>query len=103
MNDKYDLTIEDIKPTREEIRRIINRKIKTNRAATKTVKGLEIDVPDAWVETLQGDAAILYDYGEVGWKVMWYNIHSEGPGEGDLVRSWISIKHERTIAKEKRR
>ena len=62
---------------------------------------MEIDVPDAWVEVLQNDAAILYDYGKVGWKVMWYQTHSEGPGEGDLIRSWISVRDRRHVAKER--
>ena len=100
--DDYELFIEDYKPTRQEIIKIINKKIKENRAETKTHKGLEIDVPDSWVETLSNDAAILYDYGAAGWKVMWYNIHSEGPGEGELIRTWISIRDKRHIAKEMR-
>jgi hypothetical protein len=99
MTDDYDLSIEDYKPTRKEIIQIINDTIKKGRAATKTAKGLEIDVPDSWVEVLQNDAAILYDYGEVGWKVMWYQKHSDGPGEGDLIRSWISIRDKRHVAK----
>ena len=101
MVDDYDLLIEDYKPTRKEIIKIINNAIKSDRAATKTSKGLEIDVPDAWVEVLQNDAAILYDYGKVGWKVMWYQTHSEGPGEGDLIRSWISVRDRRHVAKER--
>ena len=101
MVDDYDLLIEDYKPTRKEIIKIINKAIKSDRTATKTLKGLEIDVPDAWVEVLQNDAAILYDYGKVGWKVMWYQTHSEGPGEGDLIRSWISVRDRRHVAKER--
>ncbi len=69
MIDDYELLIEDYKPTRKEIIKIINNAIKADRAATKTTKGLEIEVPDSWVEVLQNDAAILYDYGKVGWKV----------------------------------
>jgi len=99
--DDYELLIEDYKPTRKEIIKIINNAIKADRAATKTTKGLEIEVPDSWVEVLQNDAAILYDYGKVGWKVMWYQTHSDGPGEGDLIRSWISVRDRRHVAKER--
>jgi len=100
--DDYELLIEDYKPNRKEIIKKLNEAIKSDRAATKTAKGLEIEVPDSWVDVLQNDAAILYDYGKVGWKVMWYQIHSEGPGEGDLIRSWISVKDKRHVAKEMR-
>jgi hypothetical protein len=99
--DDYDLLIEDYKPNRKEIIKIINNAIKSDRAATKTPKGLEIEVPDSWVDVLQNDAAILYDYGKVGWKVMWYQKHTDGPGEGDLIRSWISIRDKRHVAKER--
>ena len=102
MIDDYELLIEDYKPSRKEIIKKLNEAIKSDRPATKTAKGLEIEVPDSWVDVLQNDAAILYDYGKVGWKVMWYQIHTEGPGEGDLVRSWLSIKDKRHIAKEMR-
>ena len=98
MIDDYELLIEDYEPNRKEIIKKLNDAIKNDRMATKTIKGLEIDVPDSWVEVLQNDAAILYDY---GWKVMWYQIHSEGPGEGDLVRSWISIRDKSTVPKER--
>ena len=101
MIDDYDLLIEDYKPNRKEIIKILNDAIKADRAATKTAKGLEIEVPDSWVEVLQNDAAILYDYGKVGWKVMWYQKHSDGPGEGDLICSWISIRDKRHVAKER--
>ena len=101
MTDDYDVFIEDYKPSRKEIIQIINDTSKSDRPATRTAKGLEIDVPDSWVEVLQNDAAILYDYGKVGWKVMWYQKHSDGPGEGDLIRSWISIRDKRHVAKER--
>ena len=101
MTDDYEVLIEDYKPSRKEIIKIINDTIKSDRPATRTAKGLEIDVPDSWVEVLQNDAAILYDYGKVGWKVMWYQKHSDGPGEGDLIRSWISIRDKRHVAKER--
>jgi len=111
MSDEYDVLIDDLfmddskppsKPTAQDIRQAINKEIRLNRAATKTVKGLEIDVPDSWVDVLQNNAAILYDYGPAGWKVMWYQKHSEGPGEGELIRSWISIRDKRHVAKEMR-
>jgi hypothetical protein len=95
----YEVIIDDFKPSRQEIIKTINKKIKENRADTKTAKGLEIDVPDSWVETLQNDAAILYDYGDHGWKVMWYTTHSNA-GKGDLVRSWISIRDKRHLSKD---
>tara|TARA_R110002124_G_scaffold185894_1_gene353421 strand:+ start:506 stop:808 length:303 start_codon:yes stop_codon:yes gene_type:complete len=100
MEDDYDLFIDDYKPTKADIIKKINDAIKNGRAATKTPPGLELDVPPEWVDILQNDAAILYDYGEVGWKIMWYNIHSDGPGDGDLIRSWISIRDKRHVAKD---
>ena len=51
------------------------------------------------VTILQNDAAILYDYEAVGWKVMWYTTHSNA-GKGDLTRSWISIRDKRHVAKD---
>lgn len=102
--DEYEALVEDLKPTRTEIRKAINKEIKDNPAATRTVKGLEIDVlaRPGWAEVLVKDAAILYDYGKYGWKVMWYQIHSQGPGEGDLLRSWISIRDLKYMSKENR-
>tara|TARA_R110000824_G_scaffold32427_2_gene104755 strand:- start:130 stop:447 length:318 start_codon:yes stop_codon:yes gene_type:complete len=104
--DDYDVYIDDLfvenhKPTGSEVRKIINEAIKKDRAATKTIKGLEIDVKDSWKDVLHADGSILYDYDEAGWKVMWYNIHSDGPGQGTLIRSWLSIRDTRHLAKEK--
>ena len=96
-----DLFIEEVKPTKAEIRRIINDSIKKNRAATKTSKGLEIDVKDSWREVLSSDGSILYDYKDYGWKIMWYNTHSDGPGRGTLIRSWLSIRDASHLKKER--
>jgi hypothetical protein len=96
-----DLFVEDLKPTKLEMRKIINEAIRNDRAATRTTKGLEIDVKDAWVDVLQSDGSILYDYQKMGWKIMWYNTHSDGPAQGTLIRSWLSIRDKRHIAKER--
>ena len=99
MEDDYDLFIEDYKPTKADIIREINDAIKNGGDATKTSQGLELDVPDEWVTILENNAAILYDYEAVGWKVMWYTTRSNA-GKGDLVRSWISIRDKRHVAKD---
>jgi len=99
--DDYELFISDYKPTKAEIRREINQKIKKNRQATKTPKGLEIEVSPEWEKILNNDAAILYDYEKHGWKIMWYNRHSDGPAQGKLLRSWLSIKDKRFVTKDR--
>tara|TARA_Y100001970_G_C13852678_1_gene660095 strand:+ start:199 stop:507 length:309 start_codon:yes stop_codon:yes gene_type:complete len=101
--DDFDLFIDDyeMKPTKKHIRKIINEEIKINKAATRTPKGLEIDLKPGWEEVLNNDASILFDYEKVGWKVMWMNKHSQGPGRGKLLRSWISIRDRRFVPKQR--
>lgn len=104
----YDIDIDDLfvdeldeVELESRIRKHINEQIRMRAAETRTPKGLEIDVPPEWQNLLATKAKILYSYQEAGWKIMWYEKHSQGPGEGDLLRSWISIRDRRFIAKER--
>jgi len=101
MEDDYELFIDDYKPDKNEIRRVINHTIENDLPATRTSNGLEIEVLSTWTDVLNNDASILYDYEKTGWKVMWYNRHSGGPSQGKLLRSWLSIRDTRYLSKEK--
>tara|TARA_R110002060_G_scaffold48812_2_gene59784 strand:- start:100 stop:438 length:339 start_codon:yes stop_codon:yes gene_type:complete len=112
MKGEYEVLIEDLNIPEDNtikvshvlkrtIRRTINERLRSNFAETHKEKGLEIDVPPEWVDILLEDSSILRDYDEVGWKVMWYNKHSLGPGRGDLLRSWLSFRSEANASKER--
>ena len=114
MSDKYEVLIEDLNPPKEKkeskknikvlkgsIQRVINANLKSRVEDTRKVTGLEIEVSEEWTEALHKDGTILRDYQDIGWKVMWYNQHSLGPGRGDLVRSWLSFKDTRYVSEEK--
>jgi hypothetical protein len=101
-----DLFLEDEKESgdttlEKTIRGIINKALRTRPEDTRSPKGLEVDVLPEWTEILLRNGKIIGSYEAAGWKVIWYNIHSLGPGEGDLIRSWISIRDRRYIAKER--
>jgi len=102
-----DLYLEEVDATEEAtrllkaaIQRTINEAIRADPEQTRTPKGLEMDVCDEWREIMTKDSSILYDYQAIGWKIMWYNTHSLGPGRGDLVRSWISIRDQSFVPKQ---
>ena len=107
----YDIKIDDLFLEDEEvlsdieiekkIKSAINKALRTRPEDTRSPKGLEIDVPPEWTDVLQRKGKIIGGYEDVGWKVIWYNLHSLGPGEGDLVRSWLSLRDRRYLAKEK--
>jgi hypothetical protein len=112
MKNEYEVLIEDLNPPegntikmrhvlKRTIRRTINERLRSKLAETRKPKGLEIDVPSEWTDILHKDSSILTDYEEIGWKVMWYNTHSLGPGRGDLVRSWLSFRSEASASKER--
>jgi len=112
MKNEYEVLIEDLNIPEENIikmsnilkrtiRRTINKRLRSNLAETRKEKGLEIDVPPEWEDILHKDSTLLGDYEKIGWKVMWYNTHSQGPGRGDLVRSWLSFRSEASASKER--
>tara|TARA_R110002110_G_scaffold185345_1_gene392397 strand:+ start:281 stop:619 length:339 start_codon:yes stop_codon:yes gene_type:complete len=112
MTDEYEIWIEDLNPPKKKgkknaevskatIQRVINARLKNSLRETQKAKGLEIEVTEEWTDVLHKDGTILRDYQDIGWKVMWYNIHSLGPGRGDLVRSWLSFRSEANVSKER--
>ena len=112
MNNEYDVLIEDLvlppdkkievaNVLKKTISRTINQKLRARSAETRQPKGLEIDVDPEWADILHNDSSILRAYEDAGWKVMWYNRHSLGPGRGDLVRSWLSFRNGASASKER--
>ena len=113
MSDEYEVLIEDLDLPSEEskeeranrllkqqIQRTINDALRRSPHETRTPKGLEINVPDNWTEILLKDGSIILDYEKIGWKVIWYNIHSLGPATGDLIRSWLSFRDRDFVPKQ---
>lgn len=112
MKSEYKVLIEDLNIPEENtikmshvlkrtIRRTINKRLISNLAETLKEEGVEIDVPPEWVEVLQDDSTLLGDYEKIGWKIMWYNRHSLGPGRGEIVRSWLRFRSEANASKER--
>ena len=112
MKNEYEVLIEDLNPPKDKkievanvlkktISRTINQRLRARSAETREPKGLEIDVDPEWADILHNDSSILRAYEDAGWKVMWYNRHSLGPGRGDLVRSWLSFRSEANVSKER--
>ena len=110
MKDEYEVLIEDLNPPKKHgkgnievskatIQRVINEDLKNNLLETQKSSGLEIDVAEGWRDVLDKDGSILRDYENIGWKVMWYITRSNA-GKGDLIRSWISIRDKRHVAKD---
>lgn len=86
--------------TKASIQQAINRAIRERPEDTRTPKGLELEVSQEWRDILSADGSILWDYKKLGWKVMWYNTHSLGPGRGKLLRSWLSFRDQNFISEE---
>ena len=80
------------KTLKKEIVRTINDAIKNRRNEARTPKGIEVDILPEWTDYLHQDSSIIRSYEKVGWRIVWYNIHSEGPAQGDLVRSWFALR-----------
>lgn len=111
-HDDYEILIDDLhleetnttkeatRSVKEAIQRTINESLRAEPQQTRTPSGLEIDVPDHWAEILLKDGSILLDYEKMGWKVIWYNIHSLGPATGDLIRSWLSFRDRNFVPKQ---
>ena len=89
MSEDYEVIIEDIFPTREEIIKIFNKYIRENKWDANTPKGIQIDVKPEWKELLQKDGSIFWGYEKLGWKVMWYNQKYRTKP----TRSWLSFKN----------
>lgn len=96
--DDYDIEISDFdevikRPiTRKDIIKLFNAEIRAKRTDAASAKGIEIDIPPDWEETLLKEYRILDEYKKMGWKVIWYNKHSDGPARGKLLRSWVSFR-----------
>jgi hypothetical protein len=97
--DEYDINIDDFdevisRPvTRKDIIKLFNAEIRARRSEKDSLKGIEVDIPSEWQDFLLNEYSILDEYKKMGWKVMWYNKHSEGPGRGKLLRSWVSFRN----------
>jgi|TARA_R110000824_G_scaffold52075_2_gene144810 hypothetical protein len=100
MEDDYELFVEEYKPSKAELMKIFNDKIRANAKDANEPKGIEINVLPEWESALQENSSILTVYEKRGWKVMWYKIHSDGPGQGKLCRSWISFRNPAYVKKE---
>jgi hypothetical protein len=90
--EEYDVEVSDInnpEVTRKEIIKEINANIKKDMKLSRTHKGIQMDVKPEWSDLLLEDGSILRSYEKVGWKVRWYNTHSEGPARGKLLKSWL--------------
>jgi hypothetical protein len=80
------------KAKRREMLEEINSAIKKNMKMSRTVKGIEIDVKPEWSDLLLEDGSIIRSYEKAGWKVRWYQKHSDGPATGKLLRSWLCLQ-----------
>jgi hypothetical protein len=93
--DDYDVEISDFdepKVTREKIVKEINANIRKDMKMARTVKGIEIDVKPEWSDLLLEDGSIIRSYEKAGWKVRWYQKHSDGPATGKLLKSWLCLQ-----------
>jgi hypothetical protein len=99
--DDLEIEVDEIAVLENAIKHTIDRALIVRVEETQLPGGLEIDVDPEWADVLHNDSSILTDYEEIGWKVMWYNKHSLGPGRGDLVRSWLSFRSEASASKER--
>jgi hypothetical protein len=87
-----DKTADKNKAKRREMLEEINSAIKKNMKMSRTVKGIEIDVKPEWSDLLLEDGSIIRSYEKAGWKVRWYQKHSDGPATGKLLRSWLCLQ-----------
>ena len=77
------------KKLKHEIMNTINKTLKENMNMARTVKGIEMEIPVEWHDILLKEGSIIRAYEKQGWKVRWYQKHSEGPDRGELLRSWF--------------
>jgi hypothetical protein len=74
---------------KKEIMAEINQTLKENMSLSRTVEGIKLDVPSEWNDILLEDGSILRAYEKIGWKVRWFQKHSEGPARGKLIKNWL--------------
>lgn len=98
MKDYFDYAAEldeDFVMSKEDLRKKImakiNKTLRENMDGARTVKGIEMDVPHEWNDLLLEDGSILRSYEKIGWKVRWWQRHSEGPARGKLVKNWLQF------------
>ena len=76
---------------KKEITFEINKTLRENMSLARTVEGIEMDVPHEWNDILLEDGSILRAYEKIGWKVRWFQKHSEGPARGKLIKNWLQF------------
>ena len=79
------------KELKKQITSEINKVLRENMSLARTVQGIEMDVPHEWNDILLEDGSILRAYEKIGWKVRWFQKHSEGPARGKLVKNWLQF------------
>ena len=80
-----------IKKLKEEIVSEINMTLRENMNLSRTNKGIRLDIPQEWNDLLLKDGSILREYEKIGWKVRWFQTHSEGPARGKLLKNWLNF------------
>lgn len=79
------------KELKKEIISEINKTLRGNMNLSRTVEGIKLDIPHEWNELLLEDGSILREYEKFGWKVRWFQTHSEGPARGQLLKNWLNF------------
>lgn len=79
------------KELKKEIMSEINKTLRENMKLSRTQKGIVMDIPHEWNDLLLEDGSILRGYEKIGWKVRWFQTHSEGPARGKLLKNWLNF------------
>ena len=79
------------KELKKQITSEINKVLRENMSLARTVQGIEMGVPHEWNDILLEDGSILRAYEKIGWKVRWFQKHSEGPARGKLIKNWLQF------------
>ena len=90
MDDEYEVIIEEVDTTKEELIEILNKKLGQSWTHEEHASGFEIEVEPEWENVLREDASILWSYHKLGWKAMHYQKTDNG---GEVIRQWLSFKN----------
>ena len=90
----YEVLIEDLEVpekdlTKEELIRVINKRLSKNWSATNHKDGIDMDVEPEWKNILRNDGSILWEYTKLGWKAMQYQQRDQ---KGNIKREWLNFK-----------
>ena len=90
----YKVLIEDLEVpekdlTKEELIRVINKKLSKNWSVTNNKDGIDMDVEPEWKNVLRNDGSILWEYTKLGWKAMQYQQRDQ---KGNVKREWLNFK-----------